>query len=403
MTGFGHSLSPSINIKPSLARRLNRSRILDLLRQHSPIAPSEISRRTQMSMPTVMRLLDELANEGLVRRLDSHEESGGRPRSLFAFEGSAHAVIGLDLGGTKMYGTIADLNGNIQTEMYFPSSPFHSEENIEIVFRLIEKLLAVPLREGQRLIGIGVGAPGVTLPNEGVVTWAPALGWRDVPLRDLLYNRFGLPVQVENDVNLAALGEYGFGSAKGASSLVCIAVGTGVGSGIVLDRKIYHGFHQSAGEVGYLPPDRSALGKRYEQFGALESLASGTGVQECAIKMIAERGLPYNPKEITAEKVFDAARRGESWAQEVIAEMVDYLALAVASVSIILDPEVIILGGGVAKSADMLIEPILRRLEGVVPVPVRLEATILGYRAAVMGAIMLVLDTITDYVALKTL
>ncbi len=385
----------------ALLRRLNRSSVLDLLRQNSPISPTEIATRLNLSLPTIMRILEELAHHGLVLRLDEQQYSGGRPRSLVAFDGTAHAVIGLDLGGTKMYGTVADLCGTIQAELYRPSVPSNPEENLNLTIDLIDELLQIPRREGQKVLGIGVGAPGVTLFEEGIVTWAPSLGWRNLALRDILRERFGLTVVVENDVNLAALGEYGFGVARGASSLVCLAVGTGIGSGIVLERKIYRGFHQSAGEVGYLLPGREALGKRYEHFGALESLASGTGVVQRATELIGLHNLPVDVNTLTAEKVFDWARNGEEWAQAIVDETVDYLALIIAAISVVLDPEVIVLGGGVSRSADILVEPILNRLQGCLPAPVRLVVSDLGYRAAVMGAIMLVLDTSFEHVGLK--
>lgn len=385
----------------ALLRRLNRSSVLDILRQESPISPTEISNRLNLSLPTVMRILEELAHQGIVVRLEEQQYSGGRPRSLVSFNGTAHAVLGLDLGGTKMYGTVADLCGTIQAEVYRPSVPANPQENLNLTIEMIEELLQVPRGEGQQVLGIGVGAPGVTLFEEGTVTWAPSLGWRDLPLREILASRFGLAVVVENDVNLAALGEYGFGVARGASSLVCLAVGTGIGSGIVLERKIYRGFHQSAGEVGYLLPSKEALGKRHEHFGALESLASGTGVVQRATELIRSRNLPVDMNSLTAEKVFDWARNGEEWAQAIVDETVDYLALIIAAISVVLDPEVIVLGGGVSRSADILVEPILNRLQGCLPAPVRLVVSNLGYRAAVMGAIMLVLDTSFEHVGLK--
>lgn len=396
------SVSQLISGNAALIRRLNRSSVLDLLRQESPLSPTEISARLNLSMPTVMRILEELAYHSLVLRLEEQQYSGGRPRSLVSFNGTAHAVIGLDLGGTKMYGTVADLCGTIQAEIYRTSVPSNPEENLNLTVEMIEELLQVPRREGQQVLGIGVGAPGVTLFEDGVVTWAPSLGWRDLPLRQILAQRFGLEVVVENDVNLAALGEYGFGVAKGASSLVCLAVGTGIGSGIVIERKIYRGYHQSAGEVGYLLPSKEALGKRYEHFGALESLASGSGVVQRAAELIRSRNLPVEVDALTAEKIFDWARNGEAWAQTIVDETVDYLALVIAAISVVLDPEVIVLGGGVSRSADILVEPILNRLQGCLPAPVRLVVSNLGYRAAVMGAIMLVLDTSFEHVTLRS-
>ncbi len=385
----------------SLIRRLNRSAILDLIRERSPISRSEIARQLNMSMPTVMRLVDMLHDEDLVRWSGDSQSTGGRPGNLLEFNADGYAVLGLDLGGSKMFGTVADLGGNIQTEIYRPWESSDPDRALEQVCELISDLLARPRPPRQQVRGIGVGAPGVTLFEQGVVTWAPSLGWRDLPLKDILVERFGFPVVVENDVNLAALGEYGFGAARHASSAACIAVGTGIGAGIVIERKIYRGFNQSAGEVGYLPPDVSYLGRRYESFGALESIASGSGVERRARQLLQQQKLPLPEQGPSAEDVFKAARLDQPWALQVVAETVDYLAFAVAVISAVLDPQVIVLGGGVARSADMLIEPILSRLEGVIPTRPNLVPSSLGFRAAVLGAIMLVLDTTTDHVTVK--
>lgn len=385
----------------SLIRRLNRSAVLDLIREHSPISRSEIARQLNISVPTVMRVVDMLHEEDLVRWSGDSVATGGRPGSLLEFNADGYAVLGLDLGGTKMFGTVADLGGNIQAEVYRPWESNEPDRALDQVYDLISDLLSQPRPSRQQIRGIGVGAPGVTLFESGVVTWAPSLGWRNLPLRNILAERFGLPVVVENDVNLAALGEYGFGAARRASSAACIAVGTGIGAGIVIDRKIYRGFNQSAGEVGYLPPDVSYLGRRYDHFGALESIASGTGVERRARQLIQTLQLPLTDQCPSAEDVFKAARQGETWAIQVVEETVGYLAFAVAVISAVLDPEVIVLGGGMARSADMLIEPILRKLDGVIPMRPNLVPSSLGFRAAVLGAIMLVLDTTTDYIIVK--
>lgn len=385
-----------------LMRRLNRSAILDLVREQGPIARSAIGRQLNISLPTVMRIIDDLIEVELVKECGDTEASGGRPRSLLEFNASASAVVGIDLGGTKMFGTVADLGGNVQDEVYVSWGDGGNDDNLKQLFKLIDRLLAAPQPDGQRIRGIGVGAPGITLYEEGIVSWAPSLGWRDLPLKQILTERYALPVFVENDVNLAALGEYGFGAAKGATSLVCLAIGTGIGAGIILDRKVYRGHNQSAGEIGYLPPDVSFLGRHYTGFGALESIASGTGVAQRAKKLLQQRGLPC-PDDLSSEDVFNTARLGTDWATQVVNETVEYLSFAVAAISALIDPEVIVLGGGVARSADLLIPPMLKCLEGVVPSLPRLVQSILGFRAAVMGAIMMVLDATTEHVSIERL
>lgn len=387
-----------------LMRSINRSAILELIRENSPISRSQIARQLNMSLPTVMRIVEDLMDEDLVRPLGTSKSTGGRPPSLLEFNSKAYAVVGVDLGGTKMFGTVADLSGAIQHELHIPHEDGRGpHDHLEQLCEFIQRLLDAPRSPEQRIRGIGVGAPGFTLIPEGVVTWAPSLGWHDLPLQQILTDRFDMPVFVENDVNLTALGEWGFGAGRGTQDMVSIAVGTGIGAGIITGGALYRGHNQAAGEVGYLLPGAEFLGQSYEQFGALESLASGTGIAERACQLLKQEKIPVSPEGLSAHDVFAAARDGASWAQQVISETVDYLSLAITSISALLDPEVVILGGGVARSADLLIEPILGRIERVVPFVPRLVASPLGRRAAAMGAIMLVLNATTEYFVVKRL
>lgn len=386
----------------SLIRRINQSAILDLIRTKGPISRTEIARNLHTSLPTVMRIIDDLTEKNLVRQDGTYEVNGGRPRALLVFNGESHAVVGLDLGGTRMYGTAADLNGRVLKEVNIPWARKSPEENFEQVCTILNDLLLAARQSGCRLLGAAVGVPGITNPDEGVVFWAPSLNWRNFPLKARLAQHFpDLLILVENDVNLAALGEYGFGSQAGVESLVCITVGTGIGAGIIIERNIYHGHHNAAGEIGYLPPDARHLGRRFEQFGALESQASGTALAARAVDILQERADPRASQPLTDEDVYAAARLGDDWACQVVSNAVDSLALAIGAVVTLVDPEVIVLGGGISLQADLFIEPILQRLEGVVPVQPRLVSSTLGYRAGVMGAILKVLDASTEHVTVS--
>jgi predicted NBD/HSP70 family sugar kinase len=200
-----------------------------------------------------------------------------------------------------------------------------------------------------------------------------------------------MPVFVENDVNLAAVGELEFGAGKGVENLVCIAIGTGIGSGIVIGGVLYHGHNSAAGEIGYLPPGIEFLNRRYNQFGALESLASGKGIAERARQVLMESGQSSLPSAFGAENVFEAAREQQPWALRTVDEAVNNLALGVAAYACLLDPDMIILSGGVSRASDLLIGPILDRIDGVVPFIPKLVVSSLGNRAAVLGAIPMVL------------
>lgn len=387
----------------SLMRSINRSAILEFIREHGPVARSRIAQQLNVSLPTVMRIVDKLTAEDLVRSHGHSQSSGGRPPTLVELDGEAYAVVGVDLGGTKMLGAVADLSGNIQHEISIAHEEGNSpEEYLEQLCEMIETLLDAPRPEGQRIRGVGVGAPGVTLIPEGIVTWSPILGWRDLPLKEILNDRFDVPVFVENDVNLAALGELGFGAGRGVQNLVSIAVGTGIGAGIIIGGALYRGHNQAAGEICYMLPGIECLGHRYDGFGALENRASAIGIVRRARQLMTQEGAPV-PEELSAEEVFAAARSGDPLAQQVVSETVDYLSLAIANISATLNPEIIILGGGIARSADLLIEPILQRVEGTVPFVPRLVASPLEHRAAVMGAIMLILNITTGYFAVRRL
>ena len=376
----------------TLMRSINRSAILDLIRQNSPITRARIASELSVSLPTVMRIVDILVEEDLVRYVGNNESSGGRPASLLEYNGQAYAVIGIDLGGSKMYGAVADLSGNIQHEISVATNSNGSDQNLELLIDLIQKLLDLPRPAGQTIRGIGLGLPGVTLSREGIVTWVPSLGWRDMPILDILKERFGYSVFIENDVNLIALGEHNFGAGKGVHNLVCVAVGTGIGAGIIINGALYRGFNQASGEIGYLLPGVNALGRNYDEFGALENLASGLGIARRAREYFAASHMPVPAEELSAEDVLSAARSGEAWAKKITDDTIDLLSMTIANISALVNPEMIILSGGVIRSADLLIEPIRQRIQGSIPYLPRIEASHLGSRAAVMGAIILVLN-----------
>jgi len=306
-------------------------------------------------------------------------------------------VLGVDLGGTKMYGAISDLGGNILDEVNLGHHGTSGEESFDRLVSLIDTLLASPKLGGRKVRGIGVGAPGITLHEEGIVTWAFTLNWKDFPLKARLSERFGLPVIVDNDVNLAALGELWFGVGQNTRNMILIAIGTGIGSGIILEGALYRGAHEASGEIGHMIPGREFLGGNFTDFGALESVASGTGIAERAGNARRSQTETADIENLLSEDVFDSARKGEAWAWKIIDETVDYLAIAIADLAVSFDPELIVLGGGVTGSADLLVKPILQRIEGMIPTPPTLVTSSLGLRATVMGAITNVLHNTANF------
>ncbi len=370
-----------ITITSSDMREINRSAILEIIRREGPISRSAIAERLNVSLPTVMRIVDGLVEDEFVRMQGNTEWSGGRRRPLLEFNADGYLVLGVDMGGTKMYGAISDLGGNILDEVNIGHHGTSGEDSFNQLTSMIDTLLASPKVEGRRVRGIGVGAPGVTLHKEGIVTWAYTLHWDNYPLKAKLAQRYNLPITVDNDVNLAALGELWFGAGQNAQDMILIAIGTGIGAGVIINGALYRGSKEASGEIGNMIPGREFLGNNYLNFGALETVASGTGIAERARCLLKNQRDPAELENLTSEDVFDAARLKQEWAWNIINETVDYLAIAITNLVASFDPELIVLGGGVSRSADMLIEPIMQRISGVIPNPPKLVVSQLGLKS----------------------
>jgi glucokinase len=378
-------------------REINRSAILEIIRRESPISRSAIAERLDVSLPTVMRIVEELIEEGYVRAEGSTEWSGGRRRPLLEFNAESFVVIGVDMGGTKFYGAISDFGGNIIDEIDMGRHGTSSEGNYERLLELIDTLLASPNLGERHVRGIGVGAPGITLHEEGIVKWAYSLNWKDFPLKALLTEHYKLPITVDNDVNLAAMGELWFGAGQNIQNMILIVSGAGIGAGIIIDGALYRGAREASGEIGNFIPGREYLGKNYQDFGALEGVASGTGIVERARTSLESKSEITDAELLTADDVFLAARSGRPWAKSIIEETVDYFAIAIANLAVSFDPQLIVLGGSVTPFADLLIAPIMQRLEGAIPTPPKLVLSKLGLRAGVMGAITNVLHNTSNF------
>jgi glucokinase len=185
--------------------------------------------------------------------------------------------------------------------------------------------------------------------------------------------------------------------------MILLAIGTGMGAGLIVDGAIYRGHNESAGEVGYMVSDIEALGRAYDEFGAMESIVSGTGITERA-KKITRGQMPEDQlNDLTAPDVFAAAREGKAWAKQVVDETADHLSITIINIASLLDPELIVLGGGVANSGDILIPAIQQRIKGVIPHIPRIESSTLGTRATVMGAITMTVHTAKDYYVVRRL
>jgi predicted NBD/HSP70 family sugar kinase len=395
-------MKPINTIMAADMRGINRTAILELIRRSGVTSRVGIAKTLGVSLPTVMRIVDDLIREQLVCETEEKEKSGGRRRTMIRLNAGEHLAIGLDLGATKFYGAVTDLGGEILFERTLQFQACKGEESYALTTQLIDELHDMACKTGKRIIGIGVGAPGVTQHEPGIVEWAPSLEWRNYPLRDRLHQRYQLPVIVDNDVNLSALGEMWFGAGRKANNLVLINIGTGIGAAVVIDGNLYRGAHEMAGEIGYLIPGREYLTRNYPGFGALELLAAGTGIAKRGDALMQTLGIDP-PAESSAETIFTACRAGEAWAMGLVEETTDYLAIALGAVITFFDPEVVVLRGGVAQSADLILDPILKKLEGRIPFIPPLIASTLGHRSAALGGMINLLHNTSDFYVVRKL
>jgi predicted NBD/HSP70 family sugar kinase len=387
-----------------MIRAINRSAVLGMIRQNSPTSYTQIAQKLNISLPTVMRIVDELIQQDFVRLIGfSQIPAVGRPRGMLEFNGRAYCVICLDLGGPNITGALLDLDGNSLGEIMIPVCKADGQKNLDNVLDMIERLSNLPRSQDQHLLGIGIGIPGVTQVNEGIVTWAASLGWSNLPLVDIIAKRFIYPVFIENDVNIATLAELNFGAGRGVQNFVYLVVRTaGMGAGIVIGGALYRGQHMSSGEVGYLLPGMEYLGKTYEGYGALEYLTSGQGILKRAYSNhYIEKG-HHLESDLTLDDVFFAAEKGEIWAKQVIDETIDYLGIAVTSLASILDPEVICFGGVITERIGAIVESIEARIKTGIPFMPRLEVSSLGDKAVMLGATNLVLAEVLDFAMVKS-
>jgi glucokinase len=306
----------------------------------------------------------------------------------------------LDLGGTKLRAVVADLDGNVLGEIIRPSEADEGPERV--IGRMIETLAAASSEAGvaiSQLRAVGVASPGALDLVHGLVQGAPQLpGWDGVPLVEIMSGRLRLPVLLENDANAAALGENRFGAGRGTRYLVYLTISTGVGGGIIIDRKVYHGVSGAAGELGHMivwfNGPRCLCGQR----GCLEAIASGTGLAWRAHDLVNAGQAPGIERiqrergELDADEVADAARAGDEDALRLFDEAGLYLGIGLSNYVNIFNPEMIVIGGGVAAGAGELFLPraeeIMREVARKEPLKyVRLERAALGDRSGPLGMI----------------
>ena len=380
--------------RPAHLRQVNARGLLRLLREHNPCSKADLVRLSGLSAPTVSSAVSHLESLGLIENLGEGESSGGRPPGLLRFHASHGSVAGVDIGGTRLRMMLADLNGRVITQW---STQFSEKQRTpKAVCGLIHDGLRVMCQEGgaslKKVLHLTAGAPGITNVDSGVVLSAPNLKeWSEVPLRAMLEKETGVPALVENDTNLAAVGEHWRGSAEGVGNFIFVAMGTGVGAGIFLQSRLHHGADWSAGEIGYMGVNGSRRDPlQVRSTGQLERAIGGEGIEREWLRLLTRDRRASDPSlaKLRAPEILDLAAEGDRLAGEVVQYTASILSNCISDLALVLDPEVVILGGGVGSHAELcrVTRKILERNEFAQP---NIRSSSLGTQAQLHGAIFL--------------
>lgn len=356
-----------------------------LLRDRS-VSRAEIARSTGLSKQTISEVMRDLERDGWVHEDGQIQGSVGRSAVTYALRPDAAFVLGIDLGGTKLHIALADLHGEIAAESIEPTSCDGGAAVVAQIERMKDVLLQQASVPAQCLRGGVMGSPGMVDPASGSIVIAPNIpGLDSLDVRAALRERLGIDIAIENDVNLAAIGEHWRGNSRKARSFAFIAIGTGIGMGIFSDGYLVRGARGAAGEIAYLPLGGDPYDARGLRYGTLETAIGSVGIIERYV------GLGGSPGS-TVRDVFDRLDIEEA-ARVTIDEVSRILTTAILAVHSILDSEIIILGGSIGARPELKLR-IDEHLGRCMREPVRIELSALGNRATLIGAIGSALDLV---------
>ena len=349
-------------VNAKLVKEVNKRLVFQLIRRQHAVSRAGISRTLGLSPTTVSGIINELTDEGFVRKLGRGTSRRGRRPVIYQMNPTARYVVGADVGNDVLTVITADLNGTVVTETETDIGNQGGRELVRTLCQETNRCIEAARIDRSRIIGVGIASPGLIDYQGGAVLRAVNVDWEGVPLKGILEQELCLPVYVENMNNVAALGEYSWGLDFEPKRLLYINVGRGVGGGIIVDGRVLQGSGVSASEVGHLIVDRNGDRCRCGARGCLETLVSAHALEKRAFEMAKQfpnsNTLDFSDgqaKNITLAVLAQAAEENDPLAINIFAEAGEWLGLAVAGMINILNPEVVMLGGRVIRAAEDII------------------------------------------------
>ena len=393
-------------------RKVNTSLVLNALRLHAPISRAELANITRLNRSTISNIVNVLLEDGLVLEMDAMESKIGRPGIALALRPEGGAVIGVEIGVGFISVILTDFVANILWREWIEFLP--SKPQIEVISDteiLIDQAISFAEEKHLRVLGIGLGVPGLVNVQKGELLFAPNLGWRDVPFRLMWNQRFHLPLFVENEANLGALGEYYFGVGRDVDNFIYLSSGVGLGGGVIIDGKLFKGGRGFAGEIGHIQRDPQG-----ELCGCGRRGCWETQVGPRAVLQRVKYSMQSDPANsaakyangdldnLTFNQVVDCALQGDQLCRSALEEVGNNLGTGIADLANIFNPQMVVIGGAFSYGREIIL-PVLENTISAETLPaVKEELSIIfsehGADACVLGAIAVVLDDILREIAL---
>ena len=366
-------------------RNINKGLVLRTIEKNSPISRADVGKIVGLTPPTISAIVKDLIERDIVQEIGKGASSGGKKPIMLKINSKAAYMVAVDLGGENgIRVALMDLSYHIIKEKCGPKIESLNGKKFKNALSVI---LTDFIREmnipSEKILSICIGVPGIVDFKSKKIIAAPCLNW-EISLEDLDLIEIEIPIVLENDVNLMALGEKAKGIAQKIKNFVFVGERIGIGAGIIINRKLYKGANDAAGEVGYLLIDPEYAPKNTRDHGCLEKLAS--------YKVIVEKAREKMGKNVRVMDVYKAAAEGDSVALGIVKEALKFLAYGIGNISCVLDPELVIIGGGISILPPRFLEEMKMNIRKIIPFVPKMEFSKLGEDGVLIGAAVKVLE-----------
>ncbi|KHE72282.1 ROK family transcriptional regulator [Halobacillus sp. BBL2006] len=387
-----------------LMKSMNRSIILNMIRKQGPISRADIAKQSRLTPPTVSNIVKELINTKFVIETTQGTSKGGRKPTLLEINVDYFYILGIDVGTTSVKFVVTNLFGDLKDTTSLEIPAFPTNENlISIMKEGIRLLLSNGNNDPGKFLGVGVGMHGIVDPEKGISLFAPSFQLKNIPIKEELEKEFNMIVNVENDARAMTLGEYWFGHGNDADNMVGVNVGNGIGAGLMVKGRLFHGENNLAGEIGHITIDLSGPKCPCGNYGCLQTLAAGPAIAERAKKELKSgthsliRDLVQGDLEqVDGKVVYEAALQNDEFSIQLLYQTGRYLGIGLTNLIHTINPKRIIIGGGVSKAGPYLMEGIEETIQSRGLTDKAKETSIvlskLGDHASAIGACVLILE-----------